>query len=81
MILDDTAIQSRRFFAEIWSYGSLNLFFAWHSLPRPPMVDPPFLFSFDQLAVVWNSAVLPCLLLFVSFISLEWYLRRRWGLV
>jgi len=35
----------------------------------------------DQLAVLWDSAALPCLLLFVSFIAIEWYLRRRWGLV
>ena len=40
--------------------------------------EPPS--TYDQLAVLWTTAALPCLILFVSFISLEWYLQR-WELV
>jgi uncharacterized membrane protein len=35
----------------------------------------------DQLRTLWQTTALPCLILFVSFLSLEWYLRRRWELV
>ena len=32
----------------------------------------------DQLTTLWTSAALPCLIVFVCCLSLEWYLRRRW---
>jgi uncharacterized membrane protein len=35
----------------------------------------------DQLVGLWVSGALLCLVLFAGMICLEWYLRRRWGLV
>lgn len=35
----------------------------------------------DQVRTLFVSGALPALVLFVAFLSLEWYLRRRWGLV
>jgi uncharacterized membrane protein len=35
----------------------------------------------DQLVTLWTSGVLVCLLLFVTLLCLEWFFRRRWGLV
>jgi uncharacterized membrane protein len=35
----------------------------------------------DQIATLWASGVLAVFLLFVTLVCLEWYLRRRWGLV
>lgn len=35
----------------------------------------------DQLASLTGSGLLPVLLLFVTLLSTEWLLRRRWGLV
>ncbi len=35
----------------------------------------------DQLVTLWNSTALPCFLGFVTLLCLEWYLRRKWGMV
>ena len=35
----------------------------------------------DQISALWNSTALPCFLAFTSLLCMEWYLRRRWGLV
>jgi uncharacterized membrane protein len=35
----------------------------------------------DQVAALWGSGMLLTLVLFVTFVSLEWFLRRRWGMV
>jgi uncharacterized membrane protein len=35
----------------------------------------------DQLETLWNSTALACFLLFSVFLCLEWFLRRRWGMV
>lgn len=35
----------------------------------------------DQLATLWRSAALACFLVFVGLLCLEWFLRRRWGMV
>jgi hypothetical protein len=35
----------------------------------------------DQLAALWTSGLLLALVLFVALVSLEWFLRRRWGMV
>jgi hypothetical protein len=35
----------------------------------------------DQVSALWNSTALPCFLSFTSLLCMEWYLRRRWGLV
>jgi uncharacterized membrane protein len=35
----------------------------------------------DQLETLWNSTALACFLLFSTFLCVEWYLRRRWGMV
>lgn len=35
----------------------------------------------DQIETLWNSTALLCFLLFNAFLCLEWYLRRRWGMV
>jgi uncharacterized membrane protein len=49
---------------------------------NPPLPQPGQPSSIvDQLTTLWNSAALPCMILFVSFLSLEWYLRRRWEMV
>ena len=32
-------------------------------------------------AAAWQSGLLACFLLFSTLICLEWFLRRRWGLV
>jgi hypothetical protein len=35
----------------------------------------------DQLGALMQSLALPCLVLFVSCLGMEWFLRRWWGLV
>ena len=35
----------------------------------------------EQFDVLWNSTALACFLIFVSVLCLEWFLRRRWGMV
>jgi uncharacterized membrane protein len=35
----------------------------------------------DQLDALWTSGALACFLLFVTLVCLEWFLRRRWGMV
>jgi uncharacterized membrane protein len=35
----------------------------------------------EQIDVLWNSTALACFLIFVSVLCLEWFLRRRWGMV
>jgi hypothetical protein len=35
----------------------------------------------DQLEILWNSTALGCFLLFSTFLCVEWFLRRRWGMV
>jgi hypothetical protein len=35
----------------------------------------------DQVAAMWASGLLPAFVLFVTFVSLEWFLRRRWEMV
>jgi uncharacterized membrane protein len=49
----------------------------WPDWRRAPSSTSPG----DQLTVLWNSTALPCFLLFCAFLCLEWYLRRRWGMV
>ena len=46
----------------------------WHRHPASDSLR-------DQLSTLWNTAALPSFLLFVALLSVEWYLRRRWGLV
>jgi uncharacterized membrane protein len=49
----------------------------WPDWRRNPPSD-----SFgDQLETLWNSTALPFFLLFATFLCLEWFFRRRWGLV
>ena len=52
----------------------------WRRNPPPPLPGQSSTLT-DQLSTLWHSAALPCMILFVSFLSLEWYLRRRWELV
>jgi uncharacterized membrane protein len=35
----------------------------------------------DQLSAMWHSWTLTCFLVFLLVLCLEWFLRRRWGLV
>jgi uncharacterized membrane protein len=35
----------------------------------------------DQMETLWNSTALGCFLLFSTFLCVEWFLRRRWGMV
>ncbi len=35
----------------------------------------------DQLQALWNSTALVCFLAFAAFLCVEWFLRRRWGMV
>src|SRR5262249_11928259 len=52
----------------------------WRRNPPPPSPGQSSPAK-DQVATLWSSAALPCLILFASFLSLEWYLRRRWEMV
>ncbi|MCS7045300.1 MAG: hypothetical protein NZO58_02980 [Gemmataceae bacterium] len=49
----------------------------WPDWRRNPVSDSVG----DQLSALWDSAALPCFLAFVALLCLEWFLRRRWGLV
>lgn len=42
---------------------------------------PPGSPAGEQLEALWSSAALPCFVLFVTILCVEWFLRRRWGLV
>lgn len=42
---------------------------------------PPGSPAGDQLRTLWNSTALPLFLAFVTLLCIEWFLRRRWGLV
>jgi uncharacterized membrane protein len=35
----------------------------------------------DQATALWQSSALPCFLAFATLLCLEWFLRRRWGMV
>jgi hypothetical protein len=35
----------------------------------------------DQIDTLWTSGMLGCFLAFVTLLCLEWFLRRRWGMV
>jgi uncharacterized membrane protein len=43
--------------------------------------NPPSRAVADQAVTLVSSGILACFMLFVSLISLEWFLRRYWGLV
>jgi len=43
--------------------------------------NPPSESLGDQVETLWNSTALGCFLLFSTFLCVEWYLRRRWGMV
>lgn len=43
--------------------------------------NPPSSAVGDQLATLWQTALLPAFLLFVALLSLEWLFRRKWGMV
>jgi hypothetical protein len=43
--------------------------------------NPPSRAFDDQLTTLLGSGIFLCFILFVSFVCLEWYLRRRWGMV
>jgi len=49
----------------------------WPDWRRNPASTTPW----DQIAALWNSAALACFLVFTSLLCVEWFLRRRWGLV
>ncbi|HMF15626.1 MAG TPA: hypothetical protein VKE98_00395, partial [Gemmataceae bacterium] len=49
----------------------------WPDWRRNPSSDA----FIDQIETLWNSTALLCFLLFSAFLCLEWYLRRRWGMV
>jgi uncharacterized membrane protein len=46
----------------------------WRRNPASPAV-------IDQMTAAWQSGLLACFLLFSTLICLEWFLRRRWGMV
>jgi uncharacterized membrane protein len=43
--------------------------------------NPPSRSVEDQVGTLWASGILVIGLLFVTLVCLEWYLRRRWGMV
>jgi uncharacterized membrane protein len=49
----------------------------WPNWRQNPTSKTPW----DQIAALWNSAALLCFLAFTFLLCLEWFLRRRWGLV
>ena len=46
----------------------------WRRNPASPSAG-------DQVATLWASGLLLSFGLFVTFLCVEWYLRRRWGMV
>ncbi len=49
----------------------------WPDWRRTPVGDT----AGEQLAALWTSGLLLTFVLFVALLSLEWFLRRRWGMV
>ncbi len=49
----------------------------WPDWRRTPLSDS----IGDQVVALWSSGLLACFVVFVTLLSLEWYLRRRWGMV
>jgi uncharacterized membrane protein len=49
----------------------------WPDWRRTPVGDS----AGEQLAALWTSGLLLAFFLFVMLLSLEWFLRRRWGMV
>jgi hypothetical protein len=49
----------------------------WPDWRRNPSSDA----FIDQIETLLNSTALLCFLMFSAFLCLEWYLRRRWGMV
>ena len=49
----------------------------WPDWRQTPVSDT----AGDQLAALWASGMLLAFVLFVTLVSLEWFLRRRWGMV
>ena len=54
---------------------SVDVWPDWRCAPPAYAGGPPTMI--DQLTTLWTSAALPCLILFVCCLSLEWYLRRH----
>ncbi len=57
------------------SKGKPQLWPEWRS--NPPAPDD----YGSQIGTLWTSTALPCFLLFTAFLCVEWFLRRRWGMV
>jgi uncharacterized membrane protein len=51
----------------------------WPDWRRAPLTKPAPVG--EQVEALWVSGLLLTFVLFVTFVSLEWYLRRRWGMV
>jgi hypothetical protein len=51
----------------------------WPDWRRTPLTKPAPVG--EQVEALWASGLLLTFVLFVTFVSLEWYLRRRWGMV
>ena len=49
----------------------------WPDWKRPPDCDS----IRSQLAALWQSTALACVVIYVFVLCLEWFLRRRWGMV
>jgi uncharacterized membrane protein len=49
----------------------------WPDWRRQPTSDS----MGDQAAALWQSSALACFLLFAGLLCVEWFLRRRWGMV
>jgi uncharacterized membrane protein len=55
-------------------HARVDLWPDWRRHPASPATG-------DQLAALWQSTALPCFVVFVALLCMEWYLRRRWGMV
>lgn len=54
----------------------------WPDWQREPPRDADNSVSIgDQIETLWSTTALPCLLVFVALLCVEWTLRRKWGLV
>ncbi|MCI0462935.1 MAG: glutamine amidotransferase [Gemmataceae bacterium] len=49
----------------------------WPDWRRTPVSDG----LGDQVTALWSSGLLACFVAFVTLLCLEWWLRRRWGMV
>ena len=49
----------------------------WPDWKRPPASDS----IGSQLSTLWQSTALACVAVYVFVLCLEWFLRRRWGMV